>query len=361
MLRIPSGVKLCLKPFLSPLLARFHTPAPPSDHFSAVIPGPGRVQFLEEPPPRHLEANQILIQNHYTLVSPGTELAIFQKTHVGFSDPTNTYARYPFRPGYAAVGRVAAKGENVSTFQEGDWLLHMGRHQTCVVQTVEKDNLLPLPPGLDPQLALFARMAQISASAREVSHAQPGSNVIVLGLGLVGNLAAQLFQGLGCTVLGIDSLAGRCQIANQCGIRTFQPKAPQSVSQICTFLDGASVGTVIEATGHPPAIAKALELVAPGGEVILLGSTRGKVELDFYKLVHSRGVVIRGAHENILNRSGTRRREILAEQLEAIQTGQLKVAPLLSEPLDCRELALGYRKLVERRAETLSVILKWRP
>jgi len=303
----------------------------------------------------------VLVKNCYSLISPGTELALFQHTHIGFGDPESSIARYPNRPGYAAVGRVRAVGEGVSSLAEGDWVFHPGGHRAYALLDAVKNIVLPLPAGADPKLAPFARMAQIASTALQVSAAAPGASVAVLGLGLIGNLAAQLFQQRGCDVLGITSSAARCTIAERCGLRCSTAAAGTEIAAVRSAFKGNGAATVIEATGAPQKVATALEMTARGGEVILLGSTRGKVELDVYKLIHRPGITVRGAHESVLAIAGgdERKRVLLKQSLEEIAAGRLVVAPLLSGIMDYRELRAAYLRLGNHPSDILTIALQW--
>jgi threonine dehydrogenase-like Zn-dependent dehydrogenase len=102
-------------------------------------------------------------------------------------------------------------------------------------------------------------------------------------------------------------------------------------------------------------------MTAPGGETILLGSTRGRVDLDVYNLIHASGITLRGAHERVFSLFGdSNRAQILVkENLDAIVSGRLKVSPLLSVVMDYREIAAAYRRLADKLAETLSIVLVW--
>jgi 2-desacetyl-2-hydroxyethyl bacteriochlorophyllide A dehydrogenase len=328
---------------------------------TAVITGPDEVTFANEQIARTPGPGEVLIKTCYSLISPGTELAIFQHTHVGFPDPANTFAKYPFRPGYAAAGRVVDIGAGVSGLAEGDWVFHPGRHQAYALAHTEKGIVLRLPDDADPKLALFTRMAQIASSALEVSTAASGGSVAVLGQGLVGNIAAQLFQRRGCAVLGVDLIASRCAIAERCGLRSQLVTAETAVTQVRSAFAESGPATVVEATGHPLAVATALQMTARGGEMILLGSTRGKVEIDVYKLIHSPGVTVRGAHENVLSLFGgnERPRELLARNLKEIVAGRLVIEPLLSQVIDYRDLGAGYRRLCDNPADVLSIVVEW--
>lgn len=334
---------------------------PPLENPTAVIIGPGVAVFENEAIASSPSAGEMLVQTYYTLISPGTELAIFQHTHVSFDDPENLFIKYPFRPGYAAVGRVLEIGDGVTGFAKGDWLFYKGRHQAYVMVKPASEVVLRLPDGCDPKLALFARLAQIAASASELSPAKKGGSVAVLGLGLVGNLAAQLFQQRGCDVLGVDLLAKRCEVAGDCGIRALQISPGEVVAQTREVFSGLGATTVVEASGHPAAVETALKMTARGGETILLGSTRGRVDLDVYKLIHSACITVRGSHESSLALFGGegRPREITRKALGDIARGDLRVAPLLSESTGYSDLSSAYQLLCHQPESVLSIVLEW--
>jgi 2-desacetyl-2-hydroxyethyl bacteriochlorophyllide A dehydrogenase len=331
------------------------------DNPHAVITEKENVLLATEKIPALPGPGEMLIKTRYSLISPGTELAIFQHTHVGFADPANLFAKYPFRSGYAAVGEIIAVCPEVARFKKGDQIFYKGRHQAFSIVKPADAGVVLLPAGIDPKLALFARMAQITAAATEISDAKPGETVAVVGQGLVGNLVAQLFQRRGCKVLGIDLIPQRCEVAKKCGLNSLCVAGDEAVPQVRKAFAGNGARTVIEATGHPLAVETALRMAATGGEVILLGSTRGRVELDLYTLVHVPGITIRGAHERVIGifGGGGRQRELLAENLQAIASGALKVAPLLSHEMDYREIGAAYHRLCDQPAETLSIVLDW--
>jgi threonine dehydrogenase-like Zn-dependent dehydrogenase len=118
---------------------------------------------------------------------------------------------------------------------------------------------------------------------------------------------------------------------------------------------------VVEATGHPLAVATALQMTATYGETILLGSTRGKVELDVYKLIHSPCITVRGAHEWPSSRRAgpDRPRELIKKNLDDIAAGRLIVEPLLTDVLAAKDIETAYRRLCDNPADSLSFVLQW--
>lgn len=325
---------------------------------------PGRYQAVLEPAPlpETLAPNQVLIQNRYTLISPGTELAMFSQSHVAFGDPRVPWARYPYHPGYAAVGQVAAVGPGVADLAVGDTLVYLGAHQAYGVLDLA-DPWVRAPSGLPPQWAPFAPLAQIANTARWVSSARPDDTVAVLGLGLVGNLAGQLFKVSGASVIGLDLLPFRRGLAEQVGLGPVLDPGVDLTEAIRRASGGHGVDTVVEATGEPGLIGAALRAVRPRGEVILLGSPRGPATLEVYHDIHRTGTVLKGAHVGLLPRraadGGLDRQMVMGQMLDLIQAGRLAVAPLISATILPSQVEAGYRALLEEKDRVLTLLIQW--
>ncbi|MFQ5606211.1 MAG: alcohol dehydrogenase catalytic domain-containing protein, partial [bacterium] len=167
---------------------------------------------------KQVEPHQMLIRTIFTLISAGTELAMYTQSHVGFKDPNHPWARYPFYPGYAAVGQVEMVGSAVQKYQAGDRVYYQGKHQHYTILTPDYELVLAVPEHMPLEWVPFARMAQIANTALLVSNVAADSQVAVVGLGIVGNLAAQLFQLAEAKVFGLDPVAFRCELARQCGL-----------------------------------------------------------------------------------------------------------------------------------------------
>ena len=73
-----------------------------------VFPEPQRCEVEEFDLDERLGPGEVLVRNRLALISAGTDLEIFTRTHRAFLDPDSAYARYPFYPGSAAVGDVIA-------------------------------------------------------------------------------------------------------------------------------------------------------------------------------------------------------------------------------------------------------------
>lgn len=337
-----------------------------------VFPRTNEVQLEEVEVDLTPAENEIIIKTLASIISAGTELACL----AGLAD----WAPFPFRPGYGAVGKVIAVGKNVEDVKVGDIILTNSNHASYAKARVAA---IKVPDGLEPNKAVFARMANVSITAVRVSSAELGDKVAVIGLGLVGNLAAQLFQLAGCEVIGLDKVKKRLEVAKMCGIeKVVNTEEIDPVQAVKELTEGKGCQVVVDATGNPAGTLLAPQLAAKYGEVILLGSYFGrKLETNVTELleqIHLSGygcITFKGAHEwrypvkeirddilpiernaHFYKHSYERNAKI---NLRLIAEGKLKVEPLLThivKPEQCAEVYWGLR---ENLGEYIGVVFDW--
>jgi len=300
-------------------------------------------------------------------------LALFNGTHIGFSDPSITWARYPVQPGYAAVGVVEEfmedESEDGSAYpQVGDMVLYYPPHARYGVLKPRSMIWSPFTGRIDERHVLFGRFAQIAYTS-VASASVDYSRVLVIGAGIVGNLAAQLYKREGARQVIISDLSERrLDIAHECGIEyVLLPDRSDSAERLRKLTEDEGVDIVVEATGVPEIVRKALEYVNPGGEVILLGSSRGAVELNVYSLIHRKYTRLTGAHEMRLPEKGggendmlpRSRESVLREMVGAIESGELKVGPMCTHRIYPREVQNAYEQLSTNNEEYMGVVIDW--
>ncbi|MDB5084189.1 MAG: dehydrogenase [Bacilli bacterium] len=329
--------------------------------------GPNQTAFDQFDLSTDLSEDGVLVRTQYSLISPGTELAIYTGTHIGIPDPNNTFAKYPFSPGYASVGEVVAVGDAVTELQAGDMVYALGNHASYnVFSWFNRENrpIIKLPQDMAGERAVFARLAAICMTAVVQSRITIGDYVAVLGMGLIGNLAAQLYKSFGACPIGIDLVEKRLQIAKRTGIpftiHSGERADLQHLIKNIISTSSAAPDLVVEATGVPALVNTALDLVRPMGQVILLGSTRGLVEMDAYKHIHSKGIFLTGAHEKLQGHHGLPSRLTLTRHvLDLIEKGAIVVDPLLTHKLPADKAEEGYQLLLNHKELTMGVLLDW--
>lgn len=324
-------------------------------------------RWEEFTPPEDLGPSEVRLRTLFSAVSVGTETAVYTKSHVGFRDPHATYPRYPFHPGYAATAEVEAVGPAVRDLEPGQLVCFPGPHSSCAIWDLHRQPWAPIPAGLSPRWAAFARLGAISINGVRLARVQLGDSVCVLGAGLIGQFAAQLarLDGARPIVIG-DPLARRLAAASACGVHEgVNPAGRDARALRRTLADDRGFDVVIEASGAPPAVGQALALVADYGRVVLLGSPRGAVEIDPYTLIHRPGVTIIGAHvrtappeASVFSRWTPRANLELV--LRLLAAGELVVEPLISHQIPADAAPGIYERLVRQPDEFLGVVVDWR-
>jgi len=310
----------------------------------------------------NLAPEDVVIRISHSLISPGTELACLRGTE--------SWARHPFLPGYAGCGEVLAVGSAVKDVAVGERVFSYTKHASV---TQARVLVAPVPEGLDSLRACFARMAAVSITAPRLSDAELGDHVAVIGLGLVGNLCAQLFGMAGCEVIGIDLSAARCETARRCGLRhVVHGGVDEAKAYIADLTGGKMCEAVVEAIGAPAVVARAAELAGKLGEVILLGSPRGEYIGNITEVlnqVHLWGngcITFKGAHEwryptrrdrnGQIKHSLERNVEIL---MRLIAEGRLHVDELITHVLPPEQCVQAYMGLRDRKDEYMGVLFDW--
>ena len=323
---------------------------------------PCKIDILEEsiPSPR---AGEVLIENELSLISPGTELALFTGTHVGFKDPDIPWAKFPLLPGYAVTGKVVETGEGYS-LTAGERVMYYGPHSSHGILKPESECWARISEQ-EEENSLFGRFAQISATVPYLAREKKG-NVLVFGAGLIGNFCAQLFAMDGSRkVISADLSDRRLSLASDCGI----PYAVNSGKEdLNTYIDkvteGEGVDIIVEATGVPQLVGQALELVNVLGAVYLLGSSRGDVTVNAYKHIHRKGVSLIGAHESVVGllekgRSSNPDQETLQRMAGYLADGSLKTSGMITHRIVPEQSEEFYNHLLDDRDNYLGVVIDW--
>jgi len=111
--------------------------------------------------------------------------------------------------GYSLCGQVVEVAPDVTAFQPGDLVACAGSSASHADEVVVPLNLAAkVPAGVAPDAAAMATLGAIALQGQRLAQPDLGENAVVIGLGVVGLLAAQLLKAAGCRVLGVDVAAG---------------------------------------------------------------------------------------------------------------------------------------------------------
>jgi len=285
-----------------------------------------------------------------SLTSPGTEL---NYCYLG--------KQFPSYPGYATVFVAEEVGSEVTDIPAGSLVFGPGCHQER--HQMPRDNVVPLPRGLAPERAIFARLAGVSMSTLNTTTAHPPSRVLVTGLGPVGNLAAQIFSACGYSVTAVDPVEKRRETARECGLADVRASIGDGAPDITD-----KVALHLECSGHEQAVLDGCKCVRKRGEVVLVGVPwQKRTDISSFDLLHAifhRYVVLRSGWEwevpmQPTDFKGNSLSENYAAAMEWIAAGKIKVDGLATcySPRQAQEV---YSGLLDQTLPTPAALFDWR-
>ncbi len=308
---------------------------------------------------------KVLIETEATLISTGTELTALTGNFPKDS-AWSRYIKYPFIPGYSSVGRIVEAGSEVENFKVGERVAATSPHATHAV--VDADQLVRVPEDVRLEDACFHTIVAGVLNSVRLARVSLGESVVVVGLGLLGQMTILFSRMAGAfAVVAVDLADERLKIAQVSGATT-TIRADDWVEvrdAVKRLTRGGMADKVFEVTGNPDVIPEAISLVKRQGYFIVLSSPRGKTSLDFHDEVNSPSRIIIGTHfgsqpayETPYN-PWTRKRntELFFDLLSA---GLLKTGHLVTHKYPWREAEKAYKMLLEDRTKALGVILQFK-
>lgn len=334
----------------------------------ALIPGLHQATIeTEEIDVDDVASGELIVRADHTIMSGGTELAAYTALSKSVYKPDG-WNRYPWRPGYGLVGHVVRAGERTRGLVEGDRIFCFGKHAS--LQRYDMDSPKPFRSAfrindrVPAVQAVVARLALVSMTALQVTEVRPGQRVAVFGLGMVGNLAAQLFRIAGAEVVTYDPVAERRAVARGVGLATLDVQ-PEDV--VPTLVERGGVDVAVDAVGSGRVIADCVEACAPYGQVVLLGSPRPPFETNLtatMNRIHMQWLTVRGALEWRLPPyrtpgGGDSVEHNLERILDWIATGALDTTGLVSHVVTPAELPDAYAGMLHDKPSYHGVIVRW--
>ncbi|MEO0332924.1 MAG: zinc-binding alcohol dehydrogenase [Bacteroidota bacterium] len=206
---------------------------------------------IQTQPLSPLQAGECRIEAIFSLVSSGTETLVATgrvpaELHKSMQVPYQEGDfSFPVKYGYSLVGKVVeGKTELIGKHVH---LLHPHQSQ-CVVDT---QNITVIPEEVPPQRAVLASNLETALNAIWDAHVSAGDRVLVVGMGLIGSLVAQLVDQFPATQVSVaDTDNVRREFAQQQGFSLYEPS--DTSFDIAFHTSGSSAGlqTCVDAVGY---------------------------------------------------------------------------------------------------------------
>jgi L-iditol 2-dehydrogenase len=251
--------------------------------------GPGDLRVEEVPRPEP-GPGDVLVQIEVALTD-GTDAKAFRRGHPLLLEETPSPFGHEFCGVDVESGRrvVAANSapcggcapcrrgeetlcEDLRPFLNGAYAEYL-----LVPARIASRNLLPVPPGLAPEVAAMTEPLACCLRGVERAELEPDRTVAVLGPGPIGLMVCAAAKDAGAHVVAVGGRAERRELAREFGAEPGE---------------GRGADVVIEAVGTAEAWRDALELVRPGGTVVFFGGR--EIAVDTFRL-HYEELTLRGA------------------------------------------------------------------
>jgi L-iditol 2-dehydrogenase len=326
---------------------------------------------LEEMPTPQIGPGEVLMQVEASGIC-GTDLLEWYRLH-----------KAPLALGHEVAGVIAAVGEGVEHYKEGDRICaahHVpcntchyclsGHHTVC--DTLRRTNFdpggfaeyvrlprinveqgtFPLPDGVSFEEATFVEPLACVLRGQRLAHLQPEQSVLVIGSGVAGLLHIQLARTSGAGyIMATDIVGYRLEAARKFGADAAIQAKEYNPDYLRRAVDGRLADLVVICSGATSAIVQALESVERGGTVLFFAPIEPGVSIP----ISVNDLFWR--NEITLTSSYGGSPADYAAALELIQAGKIHVRKMITHRLGLAETGLGFQ-LVARAQDSLKVIIE---
>jgi len=355
--------------------------------------------FAEEVPVPYCTAGSVVIANHYSLISAGTETSavrgnkkdmvvkaltdpeirkslkdmIFQDGIIKTIDRVHFEMTKWTRLGYSGAGMAIEVGADIEKIQIGDYVAYAGEGHAEYIRAM-KNLCVKIPEGVSLNEAAFVALGSIAIQGLRQTEIQVGDVVAVIGLGLVGQLACQMLQVAGARILAIDKLQTRINLATSLGAEQGFLADDQIAKDLLRYTGGIGVDRVLicASTTSNVVIEQAIQISRDRGRIVLLGFVGLDIPQEqFYqkelelRISRSYGP---GRYDPLYEEQGidypigyvrwTEKRN-MQEFLRLLKEKKITIHPLISHEFPLKKVEDAYNMLIKKPNECLAVLLRY--
>ena len=290
-------------------------------------------------------------------MSTGTENIVFNRL---FDPGTHwdRWVKYPFYPGYCAVGTIEEIGEGVETVKVGDRVALRSGHRSHAV--VSEASVYPIPAGIPSDQAVWFGLAKIAFMGVKVAGYHLGDSCLIIGAGPIGQMSLRWASAAGLTsVIVVDTAAHRMPLAKAGGATaTITESIDKAREAVLQAGGGKLPRVVVDSTGNSVVFAAALGLAAQFGKVVVLGDTGQPVQQTLTPDVVTRGITIVGAHDGHTTAEWTE--AIVTKMLfDLVVTKRFSLEGLTSHVFQPGQCVEAYETANRDRSTTMGILFDW--
>jgi 2-desacetyl-2-hydroxyethyl bacteriochlorophyllide A dehydrogenase len=204
--------------------------------------------------------------------------------------------------------------------------------------------LFKLPENLSFEAAALCEPLCVALKAIDLSGIKPGETAAVLGPGPIGLLTLQLLNAAAASLImmaGTTADRRRLEIAGRLGADVIVEVDREDPVRKAMELTGSGLDYVLEASGNPKSVSQGLDMVRPGGKVILIGIHSGPAQFNPTELVRGKKSII-GAYGY--------EPETWQRALALLSSRRVKVEEMITHRIPLAEAQRGFELAAKREA-----------
>jgi len=281
----------------------------------------------------------------------------------------------PMALGYSSAGTIVALGKGMQGFRIAQKVACAGGGYAVHAEynAVPRNLLTPLPKNVDFESAAFTTLGAIALHGFRLAEPQIGENVAIIGMGLLGLLAAQIATAAGCNVLGIDVDPARITLASSLGLKAVRRAEAVDSSVAFTANHGFDVILICADTPSNDPVELAGVIARDRARVVATGAVGLSLPRKVYyekeiSFINSRSYGP-GRYDLNYEEQGndyplsyvrwTEGRNFEAV-VDLMAKGQLQVKPLITHRFDISEATQAYEVITGKKKEKfLGVLLTY--
>ena len=333
-----------------------------------VMTAPGTIEFreVERPEPK---TGEVLVRMRRIGVC-GSDIHVWHGKH--------PFTSYPVTQGHEVSGEIAALGKGVTGFAVGEKVTiepqvvcgkchpcRHGKYNLCEelkvmgFQTtgaaseyfaVDAAKVTKIPAAMSfDEGAMLEPLAVAVHAVRRFADLK-GAKVAVLGAGPIGILVAQSAKGLGAeSVLITDVSDLRLAKARECGVDfAVNTKAKDFGEAMVEAFGPDKADVIYDCAGNDITMGQAIKYARKGSTIILVAVFAGLAKVD---------LAVLNDKELDLNTTMMYRHEDYVGAIDLVESGKVRLAPLISKHFAFRDYAEAYRYIDANRESTMKVIV----
>jgi predicted dehydrogenase/threonine dehydrogenase-like Zn-dependent dehydrogenase len=357
--------------------------------------------IVDEVPDPVAKPHHVLIRPVYSLISSGTETASIHQESVlkevaekpshlatvwnalksagpvaTFREVKAKFSEYGVL-GYSGAGLVVEKHPTVGDIEIGDRVAYGGEGTGHGETIITGRNLVARVPGeVSFEHASFATLGSIAMNAVRTAQIGLGDQVVVIGLGLVGQLVTQLVRLQGGVVTGIDLRPERLSLAKKLGAHSVVTGGAGAREAVLGITGGRGADCVIVAAAAKSAAPakQALESCRDRGRIVIVGAVALEFPWNDMYLKEIQLYMARaygpGSYDPVYEKRGqdyplpyvrwTENRN-MEEFLRLVGEGSVRLEPLITHRFPLERAPEAYQKILDPASGTLAVLLEYEP